>query len=56
MLNNHHTGVVIKLNGTLLVTEGEIQEMCVSVNEERERSIDLSFLILPISNTSGMIM
>ena len=36
-----------------MVSEGEVQNVCVTVGEERERDIDVVFSILPISNTSG---
>ena len=46
----------IELNGTVTMTEGEMQEVCVSVGEQREREIGLSLLILPGSGTLGMLV
>ena len=36
-----------------MVSEGEVQTVCMTIGEERERDVDVVFSILPISNTSG---
>ena len=46
----------LTLNDTVLISEGELGEVCVTVAEpfyERERNIDILFSITPTSDTSG---
>ena len=47
-----HTGVDITLDDIIVLVEGEIQQVCVMVNErshERERDIHISFTVTPNS-------
>ena len=51
------TGVNLRLNESVLITEGGMQNICVTVSDheqshERERDIYISFSAVAISNTS----
>ena len=49
----------LTLNDTVLISEGGLGEVCVTVAEpfyERERDIDILFSITPTSDTSGNLL
>ena len=53
-----YTGVNLRLDESVLITEGGKQEICVAVSDheqlhERERDIRVSFSVISISNASG---
>ena len=48
----------LTLNESVMMIEGEMREICVTVSSnshERERDINVSFSVLPNSNTSGNV-
>ena len=49
---------IIILNDTIMISESEMQDICIAVSElsyERDRDIGLAFWIIPHSNMSGTI-
>lgn len=56
---NPCTGVNLRVNESVNITEGEIQKICVLVENHqvsRERVIPISVSLLPKSVTSGMLL
>ena len=44
----------LSFNESVLIAEGEMEDICVIVSDERERDIHVSFTVIPINNNSGI--
>ena len=51
--NHYFAGANLTLPESIILTEGEIKEICVMVEKDNERNISLSFIVEPKSSASG---